>query len=167
MAGRDERRPTDREGIVRSASEIERVELGPNAVAFALTGGDTDGRFSLTDFTMAGPPAPPPPPHVHDDADECVYLIEGSLHVGVGDDVRAVGPGSVVLVPRGTLHSLENPGPTAARFVVVLSPPGFEGFWQAMARLRAELDGPPDPETVLRLQHQFHMSTGGAARRFD
>lgn len=124
------------------------------------------GAYSLSDFTMAAPPAPSPPPHVHEDAHECVYVLEGTLEMSVGEDKLTGGPGSLMLAPRGTLHSLANAGPGPARFIMALSPPGFEGFWREMADPRARIGGPPDPETVVALQHTYHMSTGGEARRF-
>jgi mannose-6-phosphate isomerase-like protein (cupin superfamily) len=116
---------------------------------------------------MAAPPAPGPPPHVHEDADECVYVLEGTLEMGVGDDLTTGGAGSVMLAPRGTLHSLVNRGDGPARFIVVLTPPGYEGYWREMSELRARLGGPPDPETTLALQQRYHMGTGGEARRYE
>jgi quercetin dioxygenase-like cupin family protein len=153
--------------VLRTGERIERVRFGANALAFPLTGADTGGAYSLTDFTMAPPPAPGPPAHVHEDADECVYVLEGSLEMGIGDEVIAGTAGAVMLAPRGTRHSLANVGASPARFIVILSPPGFEAFWREMSELRARLGGPPDPEVVLDLQRKYHMSSGDAARRID
>lgn len=41
------------------------VSMGSNIVTFHLTGEDTGGHFSLTEFIMAAPPAPGPPMHIH------------------------------------------------------------------------------------------------------
>jgi hypothetical protein len=143
-------------GIVRPAEDVEVAELGPNRAIFPLHGAETGGTYSLTDFRTAPPPAPGPPPHVHEDADEAVY------------DRRLVGSaGAVMLVPRGTLHSLASIGSTPARFLVILSPPGYEGFWREMAALRRRLGGPPDAGTVLALQRKYHLVTGDQVRRFD
>jgi hypothetical protein len=116
---------------------------------------------------MAPPPAPGPPPHIHEDADEAVYVLEDELEMGQGDRKLFGSAGSVMLVPRGTLHSLANPGPLAARMLIIVSPPGYVGFWREMAELRARLGGPPDPDTVLALQRKYHLATNGAVRRFD
>jgi hypothetical protein len=53
------------------------------------------------------------------------------------------------------------------RILIVLSPPGYEGFRREMAELRAELGGPPDAETVRARQRKYHLATDGQARRFD
>jgi quercetin dioxygenase-like cupin family protein len=155
------------EGILRPAEDVEVAELGPNRATFPLHGAETGGTYSLTDFRMAPPPAPGPPPHVHEDADEAVYVLEGELEMGIGDRKLVGAPGAVMLVPRGALHSLTNVGSISARFLVILSPPGYEGFWREMAELRRQLGGPPDPETVLALQRKYHLATGEQVRRFD
>ncbi len=152
---------------MRSAGEAETADLGPNRASFPLTGDETGGRYSLTEFTMAPPPAPGPPPHVHEDADEAVYVLEGTLEMGVGEQKLSGQAGSVMLVPKGRLHSLSNVGTTPVRMLIILSPPGYEGFWREMAELHKRLGGPPDPETVLALQRKYHLATGGQARRFE
>lgn len=154
-------------GILRSAHETDKADLGPNRATFPLSGDETGGRYSLTEFTMAPPPAPGPPPHIHEDADEAIYILEGTLEMGIGDEKLTGSAGSVMLVPKGTLHSLANPRPGPARILVILSPPGYEGFWREMAELRTKLGGPPDPETVLALQQKYHLTTGGQTRRFE
>jgi quercetin dioxygenase-like cupin family protein len=154
-------------GILRAAGAAQAADLGPNRAVFALSGDETGGKYSLTEFTMAPPPAPGPPPHVHEDADEAIYVLEGTLEMGIGQQRLTSSAGSVMLVPKGTLHSLVNVGTGPARLLVILSPPGYEGFWREIAELRAALGGPPDPEVVLALQRKYHLTTGGQARRFD
>lgn len=154
-------------GVLRPAGDVDTADLGPNRATFPLGGEDTGGRFSLTDFTMAAPPAPGPPPHIHEDADEVVYVLDGTLEMEVGEQQLTGSAGAVMLAPKGTLHAIANVGPSPARFLVILSPSGYEGFWRAMSELRARLGGPPDPETVLALQRKYHLATGGQARQFD
>ena len=154
-------------GVLRSAGEADAADLGPNQATFPLTGQETGDKYSLTEFSMAPPPAPGPPPHIHEDADEAVYVLEGELEMGLGERKLIGAAGSVMLVPRGTLHSLANPGPKPARMLIILSPPGYEGFWREMAELRARLGGPPDADTVLALQRKYHLATDGVVRRFD
>lgn len=154
-------------GILRPAGNATVGDLGPNRAVFSLTGEETGGKYSLTEFTMAPPPTPGPPPHIHEDADEAIYVLEGTLEMGIGEQSLTGSAGSVMLVPQGTLHSIANPGPGPVRMLVILSPPGYEGFWREMAELRARLGGAPDAETVLALQQKYHLSTGGQARRFE
>lgn len=153
-------------GLLRASEDVETVQLGPNTVRFLLSGEETDGRTSLTLFTIAPPPAPAPPPHRHLDADESIYVLDGMLDCTVGEQSQRLAPGSVMHVPRETLHGLANPGPIPATILVVLSPPGFEGYWRDAARLLAQSGGQPDPKAMLELQRRYHMESGGEPRQF-
>jgi len=73
--------------------------------------------------------------------------------------------GSFVCVPQGMIHTIANPGPDAAKILVILTPPGYEGFWGEMAQHMAS-GSPPDPALVSSLQQKYHLETDGQARRF-
>ena len=87
--------------------------------------------------------------------------------MGIEDEHLTGSTGSLMFVPRGTLHSITNVGDDPAAFLVILSPPGYEGFWREMAAIRAHLGGPPDEATTLALQRRYHLVTGGQPRRFS
>jgi hypothetical protein len=74
--------------------------------------------------------------------------------------------GSFVYVPRGMSHTLANPGPLAAKILIILTPPGYEGSWEEMAQHLAS-GTPPDPALVLSLQQKYHLETGGQVRQFS
>jgi quercetin dioxygenase-like cupin family protein len=42
--------------------------------------------------------------HTQPDHDEIVIVIEGEVEFRVGDEVRQVGPGDIIFIPRNTLH---------------------------------------------------------------
>jgi mannose-6-phosphate isomerase-like protein (cupin superfamily) len=116
---------------------------------------------------MALPAAPGPPPHIHEDADEAIYVLDGTPEMGIGQQKRTGSAGPVMLGPKGTLHALVNAGSGPVHALVILSPPGYEGFWRETAELRATLGGPSDPEMVLAPQRTYHLAADGQARRFD
>jgi mannose-6-phosphate isomerase-like protein (cupin superfamily) len=151
--------------VARTPDDAPVVTLGANRVAFVLHGSETGGRYSLTEFMLAPPPAPGPPAHLHTQEDELVYVLEGALDVEAGGVARTLPAGGIMLVPHGTFHSLRNPGPGPTRMLVVLTPPGFEGYWAESAALLAS-GSPPDPQAMLELQQRFGMQTGGQARQF-
>ncbi len=71
-----------------------------------------------------GPPGPPrfiAPKHLHRSDDEAWYVLEGCLHVLVGEQEVQAQAGSAVLVPRGTAHTYWNPGPGSARYLLVMT----------------------------------------------
>ena len=66
--------------------------------------------------------------HRHDVEDDSFLVLDGTLSLTVGDDVREVqaGPGTYVLVPAGTAHAIVNSGATDVRFLNVHAPGGFD-----------------------------------------
>jgi len=63
------------------------------------------------------------PLHVHDNAEEVLYLIEGALEHRVGDETFRMGPGDVIRVPMGVPHDGRNVGDAPARMVVAYNHP--------------------------------------------
>jgi len=59
--------------------------------------------------------------HLHHGDDEAWYVLEGSLHVQVGDRVVDAQAGSGVFVPKGTPHTYWNPGPGTTRYLLVMT----------------------------------------------
>lgn len=139
------------------------VSLGPNQVTFYARAHDTKGAYALVEWKMAPPAAPGPPLHRHLEEDEACFLLDGELDLTLDGKMSRAAPGAYVLFPKGAWHSIANPGPSHARFLVILSPPGYEGYWEELGSLAS----PPDTGTVLTLQEKYHMDAGGQARRFE
>ena len=80
----------------------------PGAVHTVKAGAaDTGGLFTFCEDVMA-PRTPGPPLHVHDEEDECFYLIEGHLLVQVGEERHDLGPGCFAWLPRQVPHAFAN-----------------------------------------------------------
>jgi quercetin dioxygenase-like cupin family protein len=85
------------------------------------------------------------PPLHHHDFDETFYVLDGELTFQLGDEVSRAAAGTLVFAPRGSHHTLANHGTQPARYLLVITPPGFERYFD---RLSAELTGdPPPPES--------------------
>ena len=153
--------------VIADTNEVKTVSLGPNRVAFLLRGEQTKGHYSLTEFTIAPPPAPGPPMHIHKAEDELTYVLEGEIEFVLEERSERASVGSFFLVPKGTPHTLSNAGPGAARILVVLTPPGFEGYWEEASKLLEASRGDPDPARMRGLQEKYHMDAGGQVRRFS
>jgi quercetin dioxygenase-like cupin family protein len=94
---------------------------------FKATTESTGGAFALLEASI--PPGSGPPPHLHTTEDEAFYLIAGELQIVAGPDTFVAGAGDFVFVPRGTVHGFTNPGVDAARALILLTPAGFERFF--------------------------------------
>jgi mannose-6-phosphate isomerase-like protein (cupin superfamily) len=66
------------------------------------------------------------PLHRHERHDLLVVILRGHGGMQLGDEVRSVGPGSILYVPRGARHAFRNeaPEPAVAYTVYV---PAFDG----------------------------------------
>jgi quercetin dioxygenase-like cupin family protein len=129
--------------VVRS-DQGERSQVMGLGARVLLDGAATRGAFALVEHTLA-PRALGAPTHTHEREDECSYVIEGRLGVEVGGEVHVAGPGDVVVKPRGVPHAFWNAGDEPARFLEIVSPPGFERYFADFAPFvppqAADVDG--------------------------
>jgi mannose-6-phosphate isomerase-like protein (cupin superfamily) len=89
------------------------------------------------------PAATAAPPHVHHGHDETFYVVEGSFEFAVGDNVRVLGPGGFVSVPRETPHAFRNAGASAGRIVGTLTPGHFAQYFRELALIIDATGQPP------------------------
>jgi len=107
-----------------------------------LSGEQTAGVFSLTDnLNRRGSGSPV---HVHDRADETIFVLDGDLRVIVGEDDYAAGPGTVAALPRRLRHAYVVTSATA-RFLTLHTPAGFERFAAEAGEPAQALTLPPEP----------------------
>lgn len=98
-----------------------------NGVTIKLYGEETNGAVSIIEQPFE--PGLLLPPHVHQN-DVWLYILEGEMHVRVGDEVVNATPGCWVLKPRLIPHTMWNVGPEQARLMEVYTPGGFELFFK-------------------------------------
>ncbi len=123
---------------VLRAGEGEDVGLGRLLVGDA----EAEGRFALLE--LEGRPGVRVPAHIHRDADELFYLLEGRLVVLVDGDEFEAGPGDLVLVPRGVAHGHRNLGGGRVRWLTLFAPGGAEGYFRERAHAGARARAMPE-----------------------
>jgi quercetin dioxygenase-like cupin family protein len=149
--------------LLRPADEVPVLELLGARLRFLVSGDDTDGAWSLTEYTApAGFTGPAP--HYHVRAAEAFVVLEGTLLVEADGQVRAVEAGGVAVVPPGTVHRFSNPGADPCRFLVHLTPAGVEAYFHELGKLaRANAAWPlPDMRPVLALAQRFDIYSPSA-----
>ena len=99
------------------------------------------GNLGVVDMVEV-PPGHMPPLHIHHAEDECFYVLKGEVTLYMPDAERTLGPGDLLLAPRGIPHSYRA-GEEPCHMLVVSQPAGFERFVAAVAGLDE-----PDPETL-------------------
>jgi mannose-6-phosphate isomerase-like protein (cupin superfamily) len=136
------------EPIVRTPREATPRSVLGGAITVRLRSEETLGRFGLVEQVVPGGYSGPAL-HVHPDFDEIFYVIEGTLGFRIGKRAHEAGPGTVAFVPRGTPHTFANPGQDAARSLVLVTPGGFERYFEELIDLIARTGRIP-PEEELR-----------------
>jgi mannose-6-phosphate isomerase-like protein (cupin superfamily) len=147
--------PADDTGIILRAGEGAAIALPNNAGALKVGDGETAGAYALVEFQMPPGPVAGPPAHVHPHS-EAFYVIEGTMDFLVGERRVRLEAGGFALVPGGQTHTFANVGSDPARYLVLLSPAGYEGYFaEISALLRENPGGPPDMEHVAAIGRRY------------
>ncbi len=105
---------------------------------------DVGGRYAMLESIsqpMAGAPL-----HAHVE-DEVFHVLNGVLTFEIGSKRLEAGPGSIIVVPAGTVHAWRNFGNKPARCMVTFTPGGIE---ELFLRLK---DTPPEGLATLAARY--------------
>ena len=128
--------------------------LGSMGVRFMIDGDDSGGGFSLVEHPMP-PRSLAAPLHRHSREDEYSFVLEGRVGALLGEEVLFGEPGDLIFKPRDQWHTFWNAGDEPARLLEIISPAGFEGFFETLSSQPA--DGPPDPEALAGLAASYGL----------
>jgi mannose-6-phosphate isomerase-like protein (cupin superfamily) len=143
--------------------------LGSIGVRFMIDGEQSGGGFSLVEHPMP-PRALAAPLHRHNREDEYSYVLEGRMGALLGDDVLEAGPGDLVFKPRGEWHTFWNAGEEPARILEIISPAGFERFFDELVEMGGVAQADPQAVGELCGRYELEMqpeSLPGLLERFD
>jgi quercetin dioxygenase-like cupin family protein len=101
---------------------------------------DSGGRVSLVDNRVPAGTAGPPL-HRHD-FDEAFVVLAGEVTFQLGDDLVTRRAGEIAFAPRGVPHTFANQSGADARHVIVITPAGFERYFDRLAARAAGVDPP-------------------------
>jgi quercetin dioxygenase-like cupin family protein len=118
---------------------------------FLVTGAQSGGAYFIMEAVV--PPGGGPPPHVHHADDELFIILEGRYSILAQGQWTEVGPGAVVYLPRGSVHTFRNIGDGPARHCVLTTPSGFERFYARCAEVFTQ-PGPPDRERLVEISRE-------------
>jgi mannose-6-phosphate isomerase-like protein (cupin superfamily) len=127
--------------------------LGTIGVAFKLWGKDTNGEVSIVEHPF--PVGALVPPHLHTREDEYSIVTQGEIGFRSGDREVVLGAGGYITKPRGEIHTMWNAGKVPAHMIEVISPAGFENFFQELSDLLAA--GPPPLEVLAELGSNYGL----------
>jgi quercetin dioxygenase-like cupin family protein len=150
--------------------------LGTIDVRFMIDRADAGERFSLVEHPMP-PRSLAGPLHRHSREDEYSYVLEGRVGALLGDEVVVGEPGDLIFKPRGQWHTFWNAGDQPARILEIISPAGFERFFEELVDRGGVFQIPPerfaeisarygleaDPSTIPGLVERFGLRMPGDA----
>jgi mannose-6-phosphate isomerase-like protein (cupin superfamily) len=122
-------------------SEGKLVDLGSIGARFIAWTDETGGDFSLVEHPMA-PRRLAVGLHKHSREDEYSYVVEGRMGAMLGDDVVYADVGDFVFKPREQWHTFWNAGDEPCRILEIISPGGFEHYFDELGDLVAA----PEPD---------------------
>ena len=103
--------------------------------------------------------------HVHEALEETWYILDGELEFQAGDETFRATAGACVFVPPHVPHAFANRTEAPARFLLIMSPPTHDRYFDELAEILA-VDGPPDSEAIgaLRKRYDTEQLSSLAAR---
>jgi mannose-6-phosphate isomerase-like protein (cupin superfamily) len=129
----------------------------------------TEGRLGIVEHTLP-PRGLAAPLHRHKNEDELSIVLSGRIGALLGDARVEAGPGSYVYKPRHQWHTFWNAGDEELRFIELIFPGGFEGYFEKLSALFAAMGG-PNPEAIAPLAEAYGLevqwdSVPGLCERF-
>jgi quercetin dioxygenase-like cupin family protein len=101
--------------------------------------------------------------HVHRNTDEAFYVVKGPLRFQLGADRIEAPTGTFLFIPRGIDHAFMNPTTEPATYIVIISPPGFEKYFEDRAQV-ANTDSTPETLTAISKRHDREITGPSMAR---
>lgn len=117
------------------------IDLGNFAMSLKASAGSTGGAFTLLE--AAEPPDFGPPLHIHLDAAEAFYVLEGEYHIFIEGQSHTCPAGSFIFIPAGVEHGFRV-GHVPSRKLNLYTPSAMVGYFDelsvAIATGDADLD---------------------------
>ena len=133
---------------VRDRGEGERRWFyGGGIHTWKATAGETGGAFLIFEDHLESGKATPL--HLHPDADETFYMLEGEIRLRIESEDRRLRTGGIAVIPRGIPHAFLVTSPQA-RMLCLLTPGSGESFYRNASEPTTQDDpsGPVDFERV-------------------
>ncbi len=143
-------------GFVLAPGDGRLIDMGNFTMVVKATGDDTGAAFSLLEATE--PPGFGPPMHVHHDAAEAFYVLDGEYVIFLEEREYVCPTGSFVYIPAGLRHGFRVGG-VASRKLNLYTPDAMVGYFDELKALLAVPD--PDPKRLDEIAGRYGMEVVG------
>jgi mannose-6-phosphate isomerase-like protein (cupin superfamily) len=137
--------------LIVSADAAEQIRPFGIDMRVMLGAEHTGGTFSAILGEVK--PGEGPPPHLHRDREEYFFVLEGTYSLSVNGRQSTIGPGTMVFVPRGTVHGFTNISDAPGRLLEWTIPGENGDYFRAMHEM--ETNGGFNPETFDAINRRF------------
>src|SRR3954465_8085192 len=104
-----------------TTSTHEKIRVGSMAIRFLVEGEESAGSVAVFEFDVPTG-ARVAAAHSHDGYEETIYGLEGILTWTLDRTPIDVGPGEVLVIPRGAVHHFDNIRDIDARALAIVTP---------------------------------------------
>ena len=132
------------------------LSLGTFEAVVLATDSQTDQAFSLL-RTQGEPPGFGPPMHVHHDAAEAFYVLEGDYEMLLEDRRELCPPGTFVFVPKGLAHTFRVVSRRPGKKLNIFAPAAMVGFFEELAAAEAAGGATPELVDAIGARHQMEV----------
>ena len=136
----------------------ELLNLGNFEAAVLAGATETSNAFTLLQ-TQNEPTDFGPPMHIHHDAAEAFFVLEGMYLMFVEDRQEECPPGTFVYVPRGAAHTFKVVSESPGKKLNLFAPAAMQGFFEDLAA--AEAGGTVLPGDLEAISGRHHMQVVG------
>jgi mannose-6-phosphate isomerase-like protein (cupin superfamily) len=106
-----------------TAQIIHTGELEGDALSPANAAGMRNKTFVVADGATVAVQDGSPPKHLHANAHEIQYILEGTGTIWLDDKEVRVKPGDLVIIPKGTPHAGTKPDGRTIKAIAIKTPP--------------------------------------------
>ena len=142
--------------FVLQPGEGRSIDLGNFLMTVKAEAGDTAGAFTLLEATE--PPNFGPPMHIHRNAAEAFYVLEGEYIMFVDQTEIRCPAGSFVYVPSGAVHGFRV-GAVASKKLNLYVPQAMIGYFDDLAA--AIRSGEVDDTRLREIAERYGMEVLG------
>ena len=134
-----------------ASGEGRVVNLGNVQMRVLAAGAATKRGFTLAEFS-GSTEGPWTVPHIHREFEESFFVLDGDFTFTVGEQQVLAGPGSYILLPRGTRHGILA-GAGGGRLLTLMVPGGLEEMFFELADLPADSITDPSVRSAISARH--------------
>ena len=116
-------------GFVLKDGEGAQIHFRGTKITVKVSKEDSDGKYTMLE--MVHPSNVGPALHIHPNAPETYYILEGEYQIRCGKELYHAQRGDLVFIPKGIEHKYQS-GSNGGK-VLVISPAGLEKYFKEIA----------------------------------